>query len=313
MEQSKKITEGAILAGIYLVLLVIALFIPTILMFGIVILPVPFIIYAAKHSIKSAMIMFLVTLFLSFLIQPVIALPVTVLAGIGGMLLGEAIYRKKTPYETLAQGTIGFIIGFVFMIVYSQFVFQINLLTELETMIRESTELSSDMMKQLGFTMNVEESKELFEQAINQMITLIPVGTVFTSLIIAFIAQWISYRVISRLENKKMRFIPFRYLQFPIAMIWIYFIAIIMSYFIQDVNSSFGIVMNNVLTLVGLLLCLQGLSFLFYYVYAKKQSNALPIIVIILTILFPFLLLYLVRILGIIDLGFGLRKRISKK
>jgi uncharacterized protein YybS (DUF2232 family) len=57
---------------------------------------------------------------------------------------------------------------------------------------------------------------------------------------------------------------------------------------------------------------LQGLSFVAYFTHIKKFPKAFLIIAVILTFLLPFVL-YIVRILGIIDLGFNLRKRLEEK
>jgi len=61
-----------------------------------------------------------------------------------------------------------------------------------------------------------------------------------------------------------------------------------------------------------MLLAFHGLSFVFYISYVKGYPNDVPIVVIVLLFLLPFIL-YIVRILGIIDLGFDLRKRLGEK
>lgn len=313
MDQSKKISEGAMLAGIYIILMILSLFIPMLLMVAIFVLPVPFIMYVAKHNWQSGLIMFVVTMLISFFIQPAIAIPLTAIAGISGIMVGEAIRGRLSPYETWARGTIGFVIGFVLMLLYSQFVFQVNIIAEFETMMRESVQFSSEIMEQVGINTGTEENLELIDRSITQMMTLVPVGIAISAMFSAFLSQWISYRIISRIERKHLRFPPFRKLQFPLALIWIYFLGIIITLFMEDPNTNFNMVINNVMTFTGLLLVLQGLSFLFYYAHYKQKSNVLPILVVVLTVIFPVLLLYFVRILGIIDLGFNLRKRLSNE
>jgi uncharacterized protein YybS (DUF2232 family) len=57
---------------------------------------------------------------------------------------------------------------------------------------------------------------------------------------------------------------------------------------------------------------IQGLSLVFYYAHAKRMGKALPIIAVVFAVLIP-VVLYIIRILGIIDLGFDLRSRFKKK
>src|SRR5690625_2057037 len=103
MNRSKQISEGAILLAIYVGLLLIALFIPLL----IVVTPIPFILYTAQHGYRPALIMFVATLLLSALLVMPVSLPLTVISGIGGIMLGETLFKKRSPYETLIQGMIG--------------------------------------------------------------------------------------------------------------------------------------------------------------------------------------------------------------
>jgi uncharacterized protein YybS (DUF2232 family) len=71
-------------------------------------------------------------------------------------------------------------------------------------------------------------------------------------------------------------------------------------------------VIANLSFILQMLMVLQGLSFVFYITHVKGYPKAVPIVVIVLIFLLPFIL-YIVRILGIIDLGFDLRKRLGEK
>ncbi len=79
----------------------------------------------------------------------------------------------------------------------------------------------------------------------------------------------------------------------------------------MDLSGIGAQAVNNVLMLTGIFMALQGLSFIFYYAYVKNITKALPVMSVLLTIFVPFIFLHLVRLLGIIDIGFALRDRIS--
>src|SRR5699024_7315914 len=127
------------------------------------------------------------------------------------------------------------------------------------------------------------------------------------ALLLAFITQWLSYKVINRTEQKELNFPPFRTLRLPVAMIWIYFVLIILTFFEFDQTSTIYSIVLNFHVLVGLFIALQGFSFIFYFAHYKKWPIAIPIVSVVVTILLPLLLLYLVRIIGIIDIGFRMR------
>ncbi|MEH7558544.1 DUF2232 domain-containing protein, partial [Priestia megaterium] len=68
----------------------------------------------------------------------------------------------------------------------------------------------------------------------------------------------------------------------------------------------------NIVMGLQMLVVLQGISFIFYFSHQKGYAKAIPIVVTILALIIP-IILQIVRILGIIDLGFNLRKQLDTK
>ncbi|WP_430789585.1 YybS family protein [Virgibacillus flavescens] len=312
MNRSKMLTHGALLTAIFIGLLLATVFVPLIEIVTMFILPIPFIIFAYKYDWKPSLVMFTAAILLSSLLATIYSLPITVLMGLGGVMIGSAMHKKLTAYETWARGTLGFVVGLLLIFLISQLLFNVNLLDEIYSTIDASMQTSQQLMNQIGLGAQSEEQLQLMEEQLDMLKVLLPVGIVLLAIMQAFVAQWIGYRVVNRLEKKKFAFPPFRNLQFPVSLVWIYFFALIISLFGLDPSSAFYHAINNVLVLAGLLMTLQGFSFIFFYAHQKNKSKALPIVCVIVTLLLPTLLLYLVRILGIIDIGFRLRDRISK-
>ncbi|HLR61223.1 MAG TPA: YybS family protein [Lentibacillus sp.] len=311
MNQSRQLTDGALLTAIFMILMLIATFVPVITLIATFLLPVPFIIFASRYDWKPSIIMLTAASILSALLTSIFSLPLPVLMGLGGIMIGSAIYHKLSAYETLARGTIGFVVGLVFIFVFSQYVFQVNLVNEMNNMIEQSITMSQNVMDQLGMEELSEEQMAMLTEQFDMLTDLLPVFIAIVALLLAFVSQWVGYKVISRMDNKKLQFPPFRMLRLPVSLIWIYFFSLIMTFFGLDQNGMVYLAVNNVLMLAGILMTLQGFSFIFYYAYVKQMSKALPIGSVVLTIFLPFIFLYLVRLLGIIDIGFSLRDRIS--
>src|SRR5690625_2286592 len=126
MNQSKQITDGALLIGVFIILLLMAMFVPFFILVAIILLPVPFVLYASRYDWKPALLMFAVAILLSLLFATYLSLPITMLVGIAGIMIGSAIHRRLSPYETWARGSIGFIAGLVLVFIFTQLVLQIN-------------------------------------------------------------------------------------------------------------------------------------------------------------------------------------------
>lgn len=303
--QSRKLTDGALLTVIYFILISVGVFIPGALMFIIFVLPLPFIIYAYRYDWQPSLIMFGATILFSLFFVSIIFLPLTVLTGLGGIMIGTATHRKLSPYETLGRGTLGFIAGLLFIYIFVVVFLEVDMVKEIDNIMEESLERSLGIMTEVGLPELTETELEPITTQLSMVKNLIPVGIAMLSLLMAFISQWLSYKFLNRIERTQLYFPRFRDLRLPVAIVWIYFISLIVMLMDLDPNSSIYLVVNNVFSLVGTFLLIQGVSFMFFIAYQKKWSKALPIIGLIVALFLPDL----IRILGIIDIGFGIRDR----
>lgn len=313
MNQSKKITDGALLTAIYIILLLIILFVPVIQLFGIFVLPVPFIIYAAKHGFQSGIWMIVIAAVLAFIFATVISLPLTLLSGIGGIAVGSGIHHRKNAYEIWAQGTVGYIIGFVAILLLLQLVFAINIFDQIDVAMNESLEMMRSFFGQLHLSEEAKAPLEAMEQQMMLMKEMVPVAIAIASIVMAFIGQWVSYKIMNRIDGEKFAFPAFKDLNFPVAVIWIFFFTIILSLMDLDPDSIMYMVLINVESLCVFLIVIQGFSFVFFYMDHKGIHQSVPIIIVIITLFLPFLFMFIIRIIGIIDLGFSLKEKIRQQ
>ncbi|WP_162297932.1 YybS family protein [Halalkalibacillus sediminis] len=312
MNQSKQLTEGAVFAAIFIVILTMTFFIPLSKIVTIFLLPVPFVIYTARHGWKPAVIVFIVAMLIGAILLSVVSIPFTLFMGLGGIAIGSAINEQRKAYETWARGTLGFTLGLALIYVFTQFFLNINWMEEIRRALERSFETLQVLFEQVGQTVD-EETLEIVRDQMESFVYLIPTGIVIIGVAFAFITQWISYRILNRLHKEKNSFPPFKDFRLPTSIIWIYFAGIILTWIYTEPTDSLYLVATNVYTLAGLLIVIQGLSFAFFFTNYKKWSKAIPITLTVLFVLFPFLLLYPFRILGIIDLGFQLRDRLVSK
>lgn len=311
MKQSNRLTEGALFAGIYLVFLIITFFVPVVGFISFFLLPVPYIIYGVRHGLRPSILLFLVTIFLSGLFTSFASIPITVFAGLGGIAIGISIHQNKSPYEAWAGGAAGFAVGFVFIYGVSQWLFQVNWMDEFQSMLETSMDQTKTIIEQFGGAVSMEQLN-LLEEQFQQMLYLFPTGIALFGIFFAFVAQWIGFKVLNRIDsNTRLLFPKFKTFTLPTALLWYYFLAMIGMWIFTEQGSLVHQAAVNIYTLTGLLIALQGLSFIFYFAEYKSWSKAVPVIAIFGIFLFPFLFLYPIRILGIIDIGFNLRERLQ--
>ncbi|WP_254434223.1 YybS family protein [Halobacillus sp. Marseille-Q1614] len=314
MYDTRKITEGALMTGAYLLLLLIILFTPGFIgSFLLFILPIPFIFYSYRHGWKPGILMMTASTIFTLIFATVFSLPITLLAGVGGLFVGGAMHNKRSAYETWAAGSLGFIIGLLSVYLVTQLFFGLNWMEEIQTALDEAFSMSENMMGALGSGEEVQQQLEGFEEQIRALPDYLPSILAIMGILFAFVSQWVSYKVINRVEGKKFQFPAVRNFNLPVSVLWYYFFALIFTYVFAESNNIWYLAAINVYTLTGTFLVLQGFAFLFYYVDVKEKSKALPVLAIVGSLLFPTILMYLVRILGIIDIGFSLRQRLEPK
>ncbi len=310
MDQQPVRKDFYIYLGIFLLLLLVTILIPFLQVVTLFLLPIPVILLMKNYPIKWAIVGILILLSFSLFVVPVFSFPVTLLALLSGVMIGWSIKQEQHPYETWAKGTAGFVLGLTLIYAYIEVVLQFSIMDAFESAMDDSLQMTEDLFQAIGMG---QQDFDLIREELMNMLQLMPVILVVVSMAFAIVTQWVCYKVINKVQQERYYFPLFRSFNLPKIFLWIYFFMLLISFLVMgDYSSLASVIIWNVYHLTGILMALQGLAFVFFYSHVKKQSLALPVISILFIIFFPFMGLYLIRILGIIDLGFELRKRMAK-
>src|SRR5699024_11199034 len=152
---------------------------------------------------------------------------------------------------------------------------------------------------QINLTSVVEAPLELVGAQMKLMKEMVPVGITILSIIMAIIAQWLTYKIGDRVGKTQFDFVTSNRLNFPHTIIWIFFLTIILSIMDLYPDGVLFTVVINVEALCVFLLVVQGFSFIFFYMDHKKIHQAVPITIVILSLFLPFIFMFIVRIIGI--------------
>lgn len=305
-------TEGAILLAIFTVLLLITLYIPGL---GLVVnffLAVPFMMFSAKHDWKSASVFTIAALILSLIVGTFLAIPIALTYGVTGVVIGLMIGKGKSRLAIYVAGSLVFLANTIIQYAIAVALFNMNMIEEFLVTFKESIDTSVSMLENMGQTVD-ESMIEQFESTITLMETLMPTMFVMASFMIVFLIQLLSFPILKRFGVKVKQWLPFREMSLPKSLLWYYLLSLIASMFVQpEVGSYWHWALTNLLFVLQFLMLVQGFTFIAYYSHQKGYPKAILVVSIILSFLIP-LILYIVRILGIIDLGFDLRRRLGEK
>lgn len=312
MKNVNQLTKGAMFLAIFSVLLFITLYIP--LLGGItnLFLPLPFILFTAQNNLKSSSLLLIGAIFLSLILGTVLAIPLTIICGITGVTIGYLINRNKSQWTIYFASSIVFLLNLIVFYIVSVVFFQVNIIKQFSQVLNESTQMSIDMMEKVGQAPS-EQVIQQFQNSIAMFETLMPSIFVLGAFISVAIIMLVCIPIIKRFDVKLTLWIPIRELTLPKSLLWYYLICMALSMFMNPEQGTYlYIAVANLLFILQICMIVQGIAFIFYFCHFKGYGKAIPITILVFSLLLPFLL-YIVRIFGIIDLGFDLRKRLEKK
>lgn len=223
--------------------------------------------------------------------------------------------KQHSPYETYVKltGIIMLVFGVFFVLLDLQA--GINLFDAIDNFIAAYFDLIRNVSNQPGIAeMDLISDEQItqIEDLLYSIKEYVPVIITVFSMIIAFILQWIAYKINNLFGQQKRGFPPFRELNFPKGLLWVYLLMIIIIFFNIEPGSVLFLAIINIYALLSFLMIIQGFSFVFHYAYVRKIHVVVPILLLIV-FLFINVLMVFVQILGIIDIGFSLKKRITDK
>jgi uncharacterized protein YybS (DUF2232 family) len=177
--------------------------------------------------------------------------------------------------------------------------------------------MMSDQLKSILLTGSTFYSSLLtgidYRQQIDSFIELFNVLFPSLILLISIFYAWISYmlgRWLLAVQNIQLPpYMPIREWRLPRSLIWYNIIIIFISLIVDDKSSFLYSIHMNMFVLLLLLFWVQGIGFLYFWTHHKRWNDTLPIIGVVLSIFSP--ILYIFSLLGLVDMLFPLRKRIS--
>ncbi|CCQ96454.1 conserved membrane hypothetical protein [[Clostridium] ultunense Esp] len=300
----KAIVEGALMAALFLLLLFLVLYTPlgTI---GFIVLPLPFVLYTARNKVKNSLLLGFVAILLMIPFGLIALFPLTLYSWWIGLVLGWSFFKKNHPLLTLTYTFLATLLYLLLALLFASLLFKIDLVGELITLLKETMKETSVLM---GDALQNQLPSGFMETFLQEFRLRFPALLILYSFFSAFIIQYISGKLFRRLGGETAPFPPFSELRFPRSILY-YFLASLLLLLIPNLQEMgwLHLATVNIFTVLYLLITLEGLFFLFYYAKEKKLGRWLPVAGFVMLFLPP--LDTILRVIGILDLGFPLRNK----
>lgn len=273
-------------------------------------LVLPFLLYSAKHPLKYSIVFFLASILISALIGTVISIPKAIIFGSTGIVMGYLIQVNKSKFIIYIASSITFLIFTILGYIVSVKLFNMNYLQKMTKLLQDSFHQSADILKAVGQD-QAEQALEKIENAISLMVTLFPAMLVIISFIMVWLFIIINFPIAKRFRVNVPKWEPFHKIQLPKSVLWYYLITMLLSLFIHPKTGGYvATALMNLAVIFQIFMLIQGFSLIFYFGHLQKWSKGIFTLIIIIAFFFPPVM-FVILILGIIDLGMDIRSKLN--
>lgn len=296
----------AIWSLVYLVLL-LSLLTPPLTAISVFLIILPGVILYSSLSLKAFCWHIIPVALIAFIVEPFYLL-LSIFFLIPAIVMGHFYKKKKPALNTLMAGTGTILAEFLLLLLISTTIFQFDFQGYMKDVVTLTLTPVTEAGGNNALTNGLVIDEEMAERIKTTTVQMIPFALIVTSFIMASITHAIARPVLSRLGVHVPRLKPAREWRLPKALIWYYFIGIILQLVADGSGSSFmTMIALNFVPLINFCFMIQAVGFFFYVAHTKKWHPILPFLLAVATVLIGPM-----RIIGIIDLAFPLREAISR-
>lgn len=311
MSERSEWRDGLWMSAAFWALLILSLLGTPLSFISLSLLPLPFLVYTAKHTARSGAIFAAVHVLFTVFIH-LFWMFVTFVAAGTGWLMGQFHHRhRQSIHRLLLAGTLAILAGILGMIGLLSTAFDVPL----ADVLKQQWENSIDVYKTLWATAGIQLNKAELEQMRRMTVSLLPAVFLMWAGSTALLNHAVGRLILRRMGVPTAKLPPFRRWQFPRSFLLWYVVSMIVL-----MASTPGTFWHSAAVTASWLLQLtfvvQALSLLVSFLY-RIEGLSRPTF-IVLTVLFSPLLLMAVTLLylplsliGMFDVGFRLRDKLG--
>lgn len=307
----RPLVEGAMLAGIAVILLLSVLYLPVAGLAALLVWPVPITVLGVRHGTRYALLALATAALIAATLTNPLAVGVLVLwLGGMGIILGYGFRRRLRPTYNLALGTLSVLVSVLALFLIALLVFGVHPVASLEGLLERSGSMVLDFTRDLGVRgARMAALGEALDQARAGIGLLLPAALVLSSSLCAFIGFTVSRLVLGRLGQPVPGLPPLSRWRFPAHLLAGYLLGLLFwlggDYLGWPVVREIGL---NVRLVFLLALVLAG-GIVIYDMMERRRLHWLWRGTALVLVLLQPLLLQLVAVLGMADILFNLRRR----
>lgn len=314
-KRTNSMVEGAIFAAIAIVFNLVFAYIPLAGVFLQLVMPLPIVICGMRNGLRWSILSTVVaTVIVAMVVNPIHALFFIAVFGIMGIVLGECMHRHLAPGKLLLYSSLGAVVSIALNMVLALYVMGINPVTMMFTSL-------DDAVPQIGATlassgMDPETAAGFMHQMkenVSMMKLILPGAMLLVAPLLVLVNYWAGRKVLSRMGERFEGFPPADRWGFPVWVAGAYIVGLFaIQFFNTDKESWQFILAANVWAISSMLLVVQGLVLLYWYLKKNGKPGWVFKVAFAACMLIPLFALIMTYVGGY-DILFDVRELRGKK
>lgn len=304
--KTSALVESGILAAVAVLFTLVGNYVPVLDLVVSILWPLPLILCGRRNGLKWSILCLVVTgCVVAVLLSPLQALTQCVILGLIGLFMGEGMRRQLSPVKILLLGSLGALISTGLSILAAYYLMDINVVKTFFDSIEESLSMSNDLFKTIGMNgmsdVQMAQLRRIFE-------LILPSGVLLSAPITAFANYWAARKVLARMGDYYPWFPPVSQWVIPKWVLLPYAVGmVIITVYQKSPDMLLYRAGYTVYMLSSMLLLLQGLCLVRWYVEEKHYPRALMPLALLLTFTMPLASQFVV-VMGAYEMVFDVRK-----
>ena len=322
----RPLTEGALFAGLAVVLALIGFYIPVIGIFVSLLWPVPIALMVLRHGVRTAVMTVVVAgAVLSMVVGILEGTLMTLTMGVVGLAMGYAVSRGWSAFRTLALASVAVLVGVTISVGASAAFLRLNVMDMLAPDLSEATKSVSELYAKFGLPK--ERTDQILKMLVpprELMLATLPATLSMAIAINALINYEVARRIMPRFGYPVTALPAFRDWRFPKFFALLYLVAqsLVISKNMPPVQLA-GRVVNiayenpalysaamNFSIPLSMCMFIQGLSIGYFFLARWKVGKALANMLMVFVVFNPSLW-QMAFMFGLLDNLFDYRRMVA--
>lgn len=272
--KTSAMVEGAICAAIAIVFNLLFAYVPFMGIILNLIMPLPLVVCGMRNGMRwSIMAAVVSTVLVAMTVNPIHALFYIGVYGVMGIVLGECMHRHLPAKKLLLYASIGALVSIGINMLLALYVMGIHPVDMMFQSLDEAVPQIASSFNTGGMT---PEQSAAFTAQMTEMVSMIkiilPGAMLLMAPILVMINYWAARKILARTGETFPEFPPVEEWSFPPVVALVYIAALfVIQYFQSDKTHMAFTVAANVLAICSMLLMVQGLVFVYWYLKTHNK------------------------------------------